>query len=153
MKIIFLDIDGVLNKMEPAPDFEPECVAAFNHIVEMVPGVQVVISSSWRYLVHQGHYTVYGFAHMLSTHGLHGKLIDVTRPDISRLDDRESETEPRWRQIADWLKGKQVASYVVLDDDPGAFGHHPFVRIGSRVGLTMQAAQLAIEVLDEKQPT
>ena len=59
MKIIFLDIDGVLCTAKSvgllktnidgrlAKQFDPDCVVRLNHITDAT-GAQIVISSSWR---------------------------------------------------------------------------------------------------------
>ena len=53
MKIIFLDIDGVLNTISNwgsrpiEKRFSPGCVAALNKITEHT-GAKIVISSSWK---------------------------------------------------------------------------------------------------------
>ncbi len=87
-KILFLDIDGVLNterwhkKMvaSHAPqdsfgyDFDPEAVANLRHIVEAT-GAEIVISSSWK------GYGMDGLQELWETRGLPGKVIDFT-PDV-----------------------------------------------------------------------
>ena len=52
MKIIFLDIDGVLNVIPQGRDeygaiFHPEFVANLKHIIDKT-GAKLVISSTWR---------------------------------------------------------------------------------------------------------
>jgi len=63
MKVIFLDIDGVLASLdhirslslvkEPNPDsygysFDPRCVRNLQYILNCVPDARIVISSSWK---------------------------------------------------------------------------------------------------------
>ncbi len=47
MKVIFLDVDGVLNSTPSGPDFEPGLVVWLNRLVDL-SGAGVVVSSSWR---------------------------------------------------------------------------------------------------------
>ena len=47
MKIIFLDIDGVLNTYNSMDRFCPKAVSCLNEFVQE-SGAKVVISSSWR---------------------------------------------------------------------------------------------------------
>jgi hypothetical protein len=51
MRIIFLDIDGVLAPI-PRPfnqkDFKASCVMAFETVLQSVPDAKIVISSTWR---------------------------------------------------------------------------------------------------------
>lgn len=155
-KILFLDIDGVLNRhgetTSTATGFvDPACVAAFNRIVAACDP-KIVICSAWRYLVHNGYMTVRGLATMLRTHGVQGDVIDVTRESRDVQPEGWLSTggidEPRWRQIADWLKKPlvQVASYCIIDDAGHAFGGRPGVRPVN--GLTAEDAETAIEVLN-----
>lgn len=148
MKLIFLDIDGVLNDWERSwrdvPDYNPEivprCVRAFNRIV-CTTGAQIILSSSWRYLITRGHFSLYGFRKLLSSHGVRGELIAHTREDDG--------DEDRWKQIADWLRKPpaKIDGYCILDDDPDAFGGRPGVLTAGGIGLTESDADEAIEIL------
>lgn len=148
MKLIFLDIDGVLNDWERSwrdvPDYNPEivprCVRALNRIT-CTTEARLVLSSSWRYLITRGHFSLNGFRKLLSSHGVRADLIDHTREDI--------DDEPRWKQIADWLRKPplKVDRYCILDDDPDAFGGRPGVLTAGGMGLTEADADAAIEIL------
>ena len=76
--ILFLDIDGVLNGHEQDAQgynrIQPGPVVHLNRILAETEA-RLVISSSWRYLVHSGAMTLEGFSYMLITHG-----IGVPRP-------------------------------------------------------------------------
>eukprot|EP00012_Vannella_robusta_P006151 CAMPEP_0206201584 /NCGR_PEP_ID=MMETSP0166-20121206/11650_1 /ASSEMBLY_ACC=CAM_ASM_000260 /TAXON_ID=95228 /ORGANISM="Vannella robusta, Strain DIVA3 518/3/11/1/6" /LENGTH=261 /DNA_ID=CAMNT_0053620317 /DNA_START=1 /DNA_END=783 /DNA_ORIENTATION=+ len=48
MKLIFLDVDGVLNRDVTEGGFEDECVEALKYIVQK-SGAKIVLSSTWRY--------------------------------------------------------------------------------------------------------
>lgn len=50
VKVIFLDVDGVLNRETTAGKFEDECVEALKYIVSK-SGAKVVLSSTWRFTV------------------------------------------------------------------------------------------------------
>jgi len=158
MKTLFLDIDGVLNSLSRQDDsgelfreIFPEHVKALNRIVRAT-AAKVVLSSSWRYLIHNGHMTIHGFETMLHTHGFCGSLIDCTRQDKG-VDGDESEL--RWLQIRDWLRANRPASgecqrYCILDDDPDAFGGNLFHGVQtSGSGLTMDDAEMAIAILKD----
>lgn len=86
-KIIFLDIDGVLNGHEfnaeaQSGNIRNECVQHLNRIIRLT-GAKIVLSSAWRYIVHGKQMTLKGFAYMLRTHGFIGigNLIGVTVAD------------------------------------------------------------------------
>ena len=146
-KLIFLDIDGVLNGHESHGNgycgTRPDCVARFNRILSAT-GAAIVVSSAWRYLVLSGSMTIVGLENLLLSHGVdcREKIRDVTRPDVG--------DEMRGLQISLWLKSRKFPpdAYVVLDDmdDISAYGH-PFVRTESKTGLTDEDADRAIAIL------
>ena len=148
--ILFLDIDGVLNGHEQ--DGHGYCRIQAGPIVHLnrilaETGARLVISSSWRYLVHSGAMTLEGFSYMLITHGIgcHGRLGGITC--------RDEEAGPRGAQITRWLdqlprRGEGPAYVVIDDDDDGVTGAgHPLVRTDGRVGLTHEDADAAIAIL------
>lgn len=134
-KIIFLDIDGVLNteyyqgvlqyKGKPWQDeygalFDPKAVAGLKRIIEAT-GAEIVIESSWKYL---GLNTL----KKLWTHrNLPGKVLDITPSLISdkyllKLNLSESEIDmniSKGIEIASWLidNDKKDAKYVIIDDE------------------------------------
>ncbi len=134
-KIIFLDIDGVLNteyyqgvlqyKGKPWQDeygalFDPKAVAGLKRIIEAT-GAEIVIESSWKYL---GLNTL----KKLWTHRkLPGKVLDITPSLISdkyllKLNLSESEIDmniSKGIEIASWLidNDKKDAKYVIIDDE------------------------------------
>lgn len=161
-KIIFLDIDGVLNVGYPGHDeygrlFHPEFVDNLKRIIDET-GAKIVISSTWRYG---------GIQRMkdLWTHrSLPGEVIDIT-PDCNDLY-REGLFEfidsiERGHEIEHWLyENPGFESYVILDDDndflPSQRGN--FVRTANNInhpdsidigyGLTKECASTAIRILN-----
>jgi hypothetical protein len=164
---VFLDIDGVLNGHEYAPEclcgqIHREKVGRLNRILRAT-GARVVLSSAWRYLVHRGEMNLMGMEWLLRSHGmLAGRLAGITRMDtmIVRPPYNGSPgswplTDERGRQISEWIVGEGWTHYgesgrhVVIDDlDLGirAAGH-PFVQTDGKVGLTEDDADRAIETL------
>ena len=145
MKILFLDIDGVLNDRIPFPNryygIQADKMSRLNTILA-ASGAKVVISSSWRYLVHGQAMTLQGFRYMMITHGFLGEVIGVTEPDPC-ID------SSRGLQISHWLQENSVDQYLVLDDqdlDITGCGH-PFLKIDGTVGLTDDHVQQAIAIL------
>lgn len=151
MKLIFLDIDGVLN----GHDFDAaaqscrmrrECVERFNRLLAAT-GAKVVLSSAWRYLVTGGAMTLKGFGYMLRTHGVVGcDLIGHTCTD--------EDCAGRGKQIAKWLSESPLNfdSYVVLDDDTYDIldAGHSLVCTDGALGLTDANVDAAIRLLAAK---
>jgi hypothetical protein len=129
MKIIFLDIDGVMNSMRFCEELsirtkqtggstatremiDPEAVARLNKLIEETEAV-VVVSSSWRKI-----FDVPTLQDLLDAKGFAGKVIDVT-PDLSGepiyLPNQRRE---RGFEIARWVRDNAPdALFVVFDDD------------------------------------
>lgn len=140
MKVIFLDIDGVLNVFVgyKAPIL-PGPVGQLNRVL-LATDADLVISSTWRHLVHNGHMDLFGFEFLLRSHGLTAaNVIGVT----------EDSSEGRGWQIRAWLIGKAVEKYVILDDMiDGQMAKMPFVCTNGSFGLTEADADKLIEVLN-----
>jgi len=104
MKVIFLDIDGVLNSMQDNFSWTIETDIHFIRLKKIVDKTKakIVLSSSWRIgnsskdIVHK----------RLQQFGM--DFIDVT-PVFNR--------QHRGREIADWLSRHEVESFVILDDE------------------------------------
>lgn len=119
MRLLFLDIDGVLNAHEPL-DPEVMCgqihkdkVMLLNDVLRQT-GAFLAVSSAWRYIVHRGEMNLKGFEWLLRSHGIHcnNRFIGITRTDTHRVvthwDGRiESwvQDNERGQQIADFMKG------------------------------------------------
>lgn len=160
MKLVFLDIDGVLNDH----DFDPESLCGrihhdkmkiFNHILRHT-GAMVVLSSAWRYIVHRNELTLAGIDWLLRSHGmLANRLIGITREDTMCREpyNGDPKTWPmpneRGEQIAMWLSDGEPHRYVVIDDlDLGiSEWGHPFVQTDGKVGLTVEDADRVIALL------
>jgi hypothetical protein len=126
LRILFLDIDGVLNShnwwdRRPSPNLllDPAAVGRLRRIIETTC-CNVVISSTWRI----GH-TLPSIQRMLEanglTDGLDRHIIGAT-PIIPEL----NVTGPRMgrgNEIDCWLRRVRPHSFAILDDDSD-MGHH-----------------------------
>lgn len=119
MKVIFLDIDGVLNSSRSAAAlggmpwpgrkkerdwhlFDPAAVGMLRRACEKT-GAVCVLSSSWRM-----HLDTSGVRDLAERLGV--SIIGSTRPTIGQ--------EARGSQIADWLTANpEVMTWAILDDD------------------------------------
>ncbi len=123
MKVIFLDIDGVLNcKKTPNPrDFpyivEAKLLCRLTKLLEKC-NARVVLSSTWRYdpigVIAAKHWGI--------------PFIDVT-PDLPH--------RPRRVEILAWLKRhREVKRFVVIDDDDDGLDDLPLFQPSKTTGLT-----------------
>lgn len=145
-KLIFLDIDGVLNRhgyneQSMSTTIEPDCVSRLNHILQATDAM-IVLSSAWRYMLIGKAMSLAGFDYLLRTHGVFAnRLIGRTPAD--------EEVKERGWQIHQWRKDNNHSGrYVVIDDmDLHISPLHPFVRCDGEVGLTTEDAEKAIKIL------
>lgn len=165
-KIIFLDIDGVLNNEVFVNSFweilkqlkmkRPEakelhkivmrddygnlfCPTACNMLKWLVESTEakIVISSTWR---------MSGLSEMQNMwkhRGLAGEVIDITPVMMSR---------ERGEEIAQWLSKNEHEEYVILDDDADMLEEQKnnFVQQDFRYGLTFDDTLKAIRILNGK---
>lgn len=122
MKVIFLDMDGVLNCADTFNQprsgrevVDDAKVALLAGLIERT-GAKVVVSSTWRF-------SGLGFMRdVLKRYGLANAddvVIDCT-PDATRLSHYGSNylTPPRGQEIGLWLADHpEVEAFVILDDD------------------------------------
>lgn len=148
MRVIFLDIDGVLNDHKPVIDGTGWCgidrdkATLLNDLLYDC-GAKIVISSAWRYMIEPETMGIRGFEYMLITHGAdaYGRIVGVTPRDEAVGGRSEG---GRLAQIFHWLKEHlaEVESYVVLDDMDLGVGAR-LVKTDALVGLTKELAQKA----------
>lgn len=162
IKVIFLDIDGVLNVIpqgrdKHGPGFHTHLVANLKHIVDET-GAKIVISSTWR----SG-----GLRELLDMwehRKLPGQVIGIT-PFHASGEIQERYYEPdagRGYEIQEYLEDhNDILSYVIIDDDNDMLMHqqknfvltsknkdHPdCIDIG--YGLTKICAIKAIKILND----
>ena len=164
-KILFLDIDGVLNTERQhdrcvnegiAPvdgfgyAFDPIAVANLKRIVKQT-GAYIVISSSWKF------WGLDAMQQMWANRNLPGKVIDVTPNNMSDemllSVDLEYMDIPAGKgsEIKEWLSTKDhdVIDYAILDDLPDMLPEQEshFVQTDPRVGITKDDADRIIEIL------
>ncbi len=164
-KILFLDIDGVLNterqhdrcvneEISPVDGFgyafDPEAVTNLKRILEET-GADIVISSSWKL------WGLDAMQRMWIRRGLPGKVIDITPNtesdemllsiDLNYMDI----PAVKGSEIKEWLnnKGSEVTHYAILDDVPDILPEQEshFVQTDPRVGITEEDAKRIIYIL------
>jgi HAD domain in Swiss Army Knife RNA repair proteins len=137
MKVIFLDIDGVLNcKSTPNPRKFPYIVdqrllARFKRLVDRT-GAKVVLSSTWRY----------DPAGIFSAKHWGIPFIGVT-PDMPG--------RPRRDEIRAWLKkNPKVARFAVIDDEDDELDELPLFQPSAATGLTDKIVRGVVRYLEGK---
>ena len=145
MKVIFLDIDGVLNDhtvqyqcgKNKFCGIYPAKVKLLNTILRKT-GAGVVLSSAWRYMILNGAMTPTGFQYLLNIHGFDGQLVGNTCAD--------EEIKDRSDQIKEWVKLNKPARWLAIDDLPLKLVPN-FIQTVSSVGLEEKHIKQAIDIL------
>ncbi len=164
MKVLFLDIDGVLNtkwwytqmgKNTPKDKygyaFDPKAIANLKRIVEET-GASIVISSSWKCM------GLSQIEEMWDIRNLPGKIVGITPNSVSDelllnadIDSIEL-FHIRGEEIKEWLKmhEKHVRNYAIIDDMDNMLPEQQshFVQTNPEVGITEEDAQKTIEILN-----
>ncbi len=160
MKVIFLDIDGVLNVYPQGRDdygsiFHKHFVDNLRWIIEQT-GAKIVISSTWRFS------GLDIMIEMWKVRNLPGEVIGIT-PDFMH---QTGTTLQRGKEIIAWIEewekiNTKIKSYVIIDDDTdmepeqlknfvktsGNTTHSDFVD-GGGYGLTKECSQKVIDILN-----
>lgn len=149
--VLFLDMDGVLNRLEfneaaGSHGTNPENVAHLNEVLSRIPECRLVISSSWRYMVLNASMTLKGFEYLLQTHGVYAtqRVIDVTVAD--------EVTPLRGDQIRAWVEQHSPRRWAAVDDSPcsSLIALAPrFVMTDPLNGLTSADAERLIGLLSD----
>lgn len=151
-KVIFLDIDGVLNtarwhrqadrntiRDKYGYSFDPDAVANLGRIIDET-GADIVISSSWKFM------GLSKMQNMWKDKNLPGKVIGITPNSVSDeflihadLDNMDL-LSIRGQEIKEWLMlhGSDVSHYVILDDMNDILHEQMkhFVWIDPEIGIT-----------------
>jgi len=156
MKVVFLDIDGVVNsgpykdKLQQEANFQPpalsmawwaegidpEPVKLLNALLKRT-GAKVVVSSTWRLGA-----TEAWLQRVLEMRGFEGEVIGMTERHHGRN---------RSYEIMRWLATTRVEGFVILDDEREADIPGHFVKTDFEVGLTDVDVERAVAILGESQ--
>jgi hypothetical protein len=155
MKIIFLDIDGVLNSRQyithmsdlfddPKHQIDPACVVRLNTITDTV-GANIVVSSTWRKAFH----SVYQLQECIASYGITGKVVGMT-PDFVAQQPSGLYVAygHRGGEITAWMNDNLgVDNYIVIDDE-SVMGHGDrLIKTQFDTGLLDSHVEIAITML------
>lgn len=133
MAVIFLDIDGVLNRTDRKPSrkarvVEPELLARLNELVR-ASDATVVLASTWRHnpeALQEARRLHVPFEHVL--------------PDLR--------PQSRAAEIEAWLNAHASAGRIaIIDDDDDGYGRFPLFQPNPRKGLTPEVADAVLAYL------
>lgn len=155
MKILFLDVDGVLNHAGFPPSgksrqLDPACCKRLAHITA-VSGASIVVSSTWRLGV-----GLFELKTQLAHCGLEvSRIVDMT-PDLHRARIKGPDGKlllleacRRGAEIDAWLTDHpEVTSFAILDDDSDMEPHMDrLVQTSWRTGLQDEHAWRVVAML------
>lgn len=162
MKLIFLDIDGVLNSWEYAERYnedrvdkydlwqeslDEDAIERLNEIVERTGGL-VVISSTWRMSFDSA-----TLENALMKLGFRGTIIGSTPVLMKSVQAKDGRWIHRGYEIENWLNalGDSVESYVIIDDDNDMLESQQsnFVKTSVEYGLQDKQVERATSILLE----
>jgi len=172
MKIIFLDIDGVLNnpgtyenkdklmvnlgcggvKYRQENCFEKELVNNLNEIIKQT-GAYIVLSSSWRYGL-ESHGEIKALLNKIMK--IEGCVLGKTPESIvwqTRAEEIQAWLDrslPYYQDLFGLDGDEPLESFIILDDDSN-FGdlQNNLVRVDGSRGLTQKEVNLAVRRLNE----
>jgi hypothetical protein len=115
MKVIFLDVDGVLNCVDTTDlcggyvGIENAKVKLLRRIVEAT-GAEIVLTSTWK--------DGWSKTDKDKKQDVFGCFLDreLERECLTILDKTEDDGVHRGKGIRDWMNGRDVESFVILDD-------------------------------------
>lgn len=137
-KVLFLDIDGVLNCANEEGMIRPELAARFHRIVKET-NCGVVLSSTWR-----GHPE---WERILRDLGVQtANFVGIT-PYLGKQGEHPR-LSFRANEIKAWLETHPIRNYVILDDDNDFLDDQTLIRVDSSVGLSEKDADMAISILN-----
>lgn len=173
MKLLFLDIDGVLNDHERMPNgycaMKHSCVEALCGILRAVPDLKIVLSTSWRYMMfgEKPPMTEKGIEYLLCLFGANyndiaGRVIGKTVSDeemceILGLSTDGAQLDYLWlknngtllrrEQISRYAEGCPNEGFIVFDDLNLEMDE--LIQTDGSVGLTTKLANEAIDKIGQ----
>ena len=130
MKVIFMDVDGVINSAENGWKITPFKVRMVNEVASAT-GAFIVISSDWRIEAND--------RQAIRNSGIN--FIDCT-----------ADYNDRPREIAEWVATHEVENYVIIDDTDFKWSKEQrkhFVQTKTRTGITERKRDRAIKIMNK----
>lgn len=172
MKVIFLDVDGVLihdnYKNKETCHVDEEKIKIIKKIVEETNS-KIVITSTWRHPyidgtdINQPEYDL--LIKMLKSHNIEIydktpvhklKLLSNHEYEIlkNEINSRFHPLTTRAGEIYTWLKDKEIESFLILDDDESEWEYFGLeknlIETSKKYGITEKAIEKAINILNNE---
>ena len=155
LKVIFLDVDGVLNNDSTGVEWDPHVristalVAKLSKIVEKT-NAEIYLVSDWKREWYKDNKAIQDtYADFLD--------FKLAQFGLKITDKVEGGSCTRGKNINEFFKKHDVISYVILDDDDYDYydcGHGAnYVPIYAAVGLTDENVKTAIDILNDENKT
>ena len=147
MKVIFLDVDGVLNndattvRTKQGADFVDDfLIKRLKRLIDKT-NATVVMSSSWRYGRNCNTHSD-DFYELLEKLELYGICIEDYTPELH--------TDDKGLEIKEYLaEHPEIEKFVILDDDEMSLHANCHIRTLNRYGLTDENIDEAIAMLNK----
>lgn len=147
MKVIFLDVDGVLNNDFTTTRTKSGAEFVDDYLIERLKkiidatGATIIMSSSWRYgLTCERHHD--DFVELIEKLESHGVYVEDYTPTMN--------TAHKSVEIKQYLlDNPEIDRFVVLDDDEIELYPEQHVETLNRYGLTDENVEEAIEILNK----
>ena len=137
MKVLFLDIDGVVNRAGTRQRYRgfmgiDPCLASMVGKIILDTGAAVVLTSTWRHFQ--------GGREEVDRHVY--KTFDVTPI---------ADTGFRGEEVKMWLDGHpEVTRYAIVDDDSDFYADQPLFKTNWQTGITDEVAQQVTKFLNRR---
>ena len=165
MKILFLDIDGVINsndndfamcelwkidnenksRDEFGTLFDERCVRWLKWIIEKT-NCKIVLSSTWRCV------GLNKIQLMWEMRDLPGEVISLTPTTVSteiiNLYAATNNEADRGYEIQEWLDNNDWSKYCIVDDDNDMLSSQNFIRTDKKIGLDYKTSHSIVAVLN-----
>lgn len=141
MKVIFLDVDGVLNHGKQIEKVEDDKIQILKQIIDET-GAKIVLSSDWRFWL-----------------GTDDEDVELLQEKLSGIGAEIMSSTPgskhgyRGAEIYQWInkwKGETIDKFVILDDrDDMKLYMNRLVQTSFNLGLQEKHVKKAIQLLNE----
>lgn len=155
MKIIFFDIDGVMNSRkyilqmdvlwdDPACQMDPKAVARLNRITDET-GAFLVCISTWRLAFIHAPDAISKMRECMTSYGITGTVIDMT-PELILMGNHRGDEIKMWLATQEQDK---IEAFVVLDDESVTNMDEYLIKTNFDDGLQDSHVEQAIAILQK----